>query len=102
MSQQTDALKAQVAAIVPQILLAVSNEGALKTQLNAALADNVAKAAQITADAATIADLQAKLAAAQAGQADPADAQAVVDATAQLAAVAQPLADANAVNAPSN
>lgn len=92
MSAQTDALKALVASIVPQILTAISQEAALKQKLDAALADNVAKAAQIT-------DLQAQLAAAQP---NPADTQAIVDATAQLQAVAQPLADANAVNAPGN
>lgn len=92
MSAQTDALKAVVATIVGEIQAAITNEGQLKSKLDAALADNVAKAA-------TIADLQAQLAAAQS---NPADTAAVVDATAQLQAVAQPLADANAVNAPGN
>lgn len=102
MSAQTDALKAQVAAIVPAIQTAISQEGALKSKLDAALADNVAKAAIIAADDAKIADLTAQLLAAQANQTSAADTQAVVDVTAQLAAVAQPLVDANAVNAPSN
>lgn len=95
MSSQTDQLKAVVASIVPQIQTAITTEGQLKTKLEAALADNVAKAAQIT-------DLQAQLAAAQAGQANPADAVAVTDAATALQAVLQPLADANAVNAPGN
>lgn len=95
MSAQTDALKAVVATILPAIQAAIANEGALKAKLDVALADNVAKATQIT-------DLQAQLAAAQANQVSAADTQAVVDATTQLQAVAQPLADANALNAPGN
>ena len=95
MSAQTDALKTVQANIIAAINQAISTEGALKAKLDAALADNVAKAAQV-------ADLQTQLAAAQAAAAAPEDTQAVVDTTAALQAALQQLSDANAVNAPAN
>ena len=74
---------------VTQVSAGTANEQALKQKLDAALADNVSKAAQIISDQAVIADLNAKLAAAQAGQADPADAAAIVAATNTIQAQTQ-------------
>jgi len=95
MSQQVTDLQAAVTALTQAVASTVSNEAALKQKLDAAVADNVAKAAQIT-------DLQAQLAAAQAGQADPADAASIVAATATIQQQSQALNDAATANSPSN
>ena len=95
MSQQVDALKAQNETLKTAAASLKSVADTLKGKLDAAVADNVAKASQIT-------DLQAQLAAAQQNQADPTDAAAIEAVTADLAMTSQMLADAAAVDAPSN
>lgn len=95
MTQEVTDLTAAVATLKSQVAAGVANENALKQKLDAATTDNTAKAAQIT-------DLQAQLAAAQAGQTDPADKAAIVAATTEVQADSQALADATAADSPSN
>ena len=95
MSAQTQALKQAVASLTSTADTAVAQASTLKSKLDAAISDNVAKAAQI-------AQLQAQLAGAGTPPDTSADTQDVVDATNAVAAVTQKLADSNAVNSPSN
>lgn len=95
MSKQVSDLQSAVSALTAQVSATVANEAALKHKLDAALADNVAKAAQIG-------DLQTQLNTALANQSDPTDAAAIQSATSTILAQNQALADAVAVNSPSN
>ena len=95
MSQQVSNLQTAVTALTAAVAATTSNEAALKQKLDAAVADNVAKAATIT-------DLQAQLAAAQANAGDPADAAAIDAVTTTVQAQTQALMDAATANSPSN
>lgn len=81
MSALVDSLKTAVAA-------AISNSASLKSKLDAAVADNALKAAEL-------ADLHTQLVNAQAAAADPADAAAI-------AQIIQELADSTAATNPAN
>ena len=95
MSQQAQDLAAAVATLKTQVTAIKSVADTLKSKLDAAIADNVAKAGQIT-------DLQAQLAAAQAAAGDQTDPPVIKQATTDVTAASQTLADTAAQDAASN
>lgn len=95
MSQQVTDLQTAVTTLTQTVAATVANETALKQKLDAAIADNTAKAATIT-------DLQAQLDAAKANASDPADTAAITAVTSTIQAQNQTLADATAQTAPTN
>jgi hypothetical protein len=88
MSQHVDDLTASVATLKTQVSAVKVVADTLKGKLDAAIADNVR--------------LQAELDAALANAADPTDAPAIEQATADIQAANQTLADTAAVDAPAN
>lgn len=88
MSQQVDDLTAAVATLKTQVSAVKVVADTLKGKLDAAIADNVR--------------LQSELDAALANATDPTDATAIEQATADIQAANQTLADAAAVDAPAN
>lgn len=88
MSAKIDALSAAIAVLTPAVTAAIQNEQALKVALDAAIAANVT--------------LKAQLVEAQGAAMSASDAAAIDSAAVAIGAASQALADATAVNSPSN
>lgn len=102
MKAQYEELKTRVDTLAAAVTATAGNEAALKSKLDTAIADNVAKQAALDAAAVQAATLAAQLAAAQAAATDPAELAAVEAANVALTALTQTLLDASAITAPSN